>query len=60
PAENAAAQKPAVNTAKAAAVKLYVPSEFGSPTDGHPEGFLGAKNKPAEYVRSVGLPSVRM
>ncbi|KAJ7035088.1 hypothetical protein C8F04DRAFT_550542 [Mycena alexandri] len=58
--ENAAAQKPVVDAAKAAAVKLYVPSEFGCPTDGQTEGFLGGKNKLAEYVKSVGLPSVRI
>ncbi|KAJ7741373.1 hypothetical protein B0H16DRAFT_1862411 [Mycena metata] len=58
--ENAAAQKPAIDAAKAAAVKLYVPSEFGCPSEGHTEGSLGAKNKNAEYAKSVGLPSVRI
>ncbi|KAJ7773302.1 hypothetical protein B0H16DRAFT_1714196 [Mycena metata] len=58
--EDAAGQKPVVDAAKAAGVKLYVPSEFGSPTDGHTEGLLGAKNKLAEYAKSIGLPSVRI
>ncbi|KAJ7764929.1 hypothetical protein B0H16DRAFT_1798456 [Mycena metata] len=62
--ENTAAQKPVVDAAKAAAVKLYVPSEFGCPSDGwQTEGFLGVKNKVAEfpeYAKSVGLPSARI
>ncbi|KAJ7183143.1 NAD(P)-binding protein [Mycena filopes] len=56
----AAAQMPVVDAAKAAAVKLYAPSEFGSPTDGYTEGFLAPKNKLAEYAKSVGLPTVRI
>ncbi|KAJ7738367.1 hypothetical protein B0H16DRAFT_1694841 [Mycena metata] len=58
--ENAAAQKPVVDAAKAAAVKLYVPGEFGFPSDGHTEEFLGAKNKIAEYAKSIELPSARI
>ncbi|KAJ7116191.1 hypothetical protein C8R46DRAFT_976711, partial [Mycena filopes] len=55
----AEAQMPVIDAAKAAAVKLYVPSEFGSPTDGYKEGPLAPKNKLAEYAKSV-LPIVRI
>ncbi|KAJ7185310.1 hypothetical protein C8R46DRAFT_1172123 [Mycena filopes] len=58
--EGAAAQMPMLEAAKAAAVKLYVPSEWGSPTDGYTEGFPGAKNKIAEHAKSVGLPTARI
>ncbi|KAJ7183091.1 hypothetical protein C8R46DRAFT_1065851 [Mycena filopes] len=58
--EGAAAQKPVVDAAKAAAVRLYVPSEFGCPSDGQTEGFPGAKNELAEYAKSVGVPSARV
>jgi nucleoside-diphosphate-sugar epimerase len=50
------AQKSLVDAAKLAAVKLFVPSEFGSPTDGQPEGVdnplggIGAKNKIAGAI----------
>ncbi|KAJ7026945.1 hypothetical protein C8F04DRAFT_100498 [Mycena alexandri] len=53
-------QKPVVDAAKAAAVKLYVPSEFGCPTDGHTEGMLGGKAKFAGYVKSLGVPYLRI
>ncbi|KAF7351368.1 NmrA domain-containing protein [Mycena sanguinolenta] len=56
----AAAQKPLVDGAKLAGVKLFVPSEFGSPTEGHTEGPLGAKNEIAAYLKSVGIPSTRI
>ncbi|KAJ7912979.1 hypothetical protein B0H13DRAFT_2326749 [Mycena leptocephala] len=58
------AQKSLVDAAKLAAVKLFVPSEFGSPTDGQPEGVdnplggIGAKNKIAAYLKSVNIPSL--
>ncbi|KAJ7144906.1 hypothetical protein C8R43DRAFT_890976 [Mycena crocata] len=61
----AGAQKPLVDAAKVANVKLFVPSEFGAPTDGPTEGNnkiegpLGAKNKIAEYLKGVGIPSAR-
>ncbi|KAJ7026956.1 hypothetical protein C8F04DRAFT_1399727 [Mycena alexandri] len=53
-------QKPIVDAAKAAAVKLYVPSEFGLPTDGHTEERLGGKAKFAGYVKSLGVPYLRI
>ncbi|KDQ14394.1 hypothetical protein BOTBODRAFT_174875 [Botryobasidium botryosum FD-172 SS1] len=46
--------------AKAAGVKLFVPSEFGVPTDGYTEGDLGVKSKFASYLAEIGLPSARI
>ncbi|KAJ7173606.1 hypothetical protein C8R46DRAFT_991414 [Mycena filopes] len=56
----AGAQKPLVDGAKQAAVKLFVPSEYGIPTDGQTEGPLGAKNDTATYLKTVGIPSTRL
>ncbi|KAJ7225988.1 NAD(P)-binding protein [Mycena pura] len=56
----AAAQKPLVDAAKQAGVKLFVPSEYGVPTDGQTEGVLADKNKIAEHLKSVGIPSTRI
>ncbi|KAJ6487750.1 hypothetical protein C8R45DRAFT_827451 [Mycena sanguinolenta] len=56
----AAAQKSLVDGAKLAGVKLFLPSEYGSPTEGHTEGPLGAKSEIAAYLKSVGIPSTRI
>ncbi|KAJ6468410.1 hypothetical protein C8R45DRAFT_909445 [Mycena sanguinolenta] len=56
----AAAQKPLVDAAKLGGVKLFVPSEYGLPSDGHTEGPLGDKAKIAAYLKSVGIPSTRI
>jgi hypothetical protein len=72
----AGAQNTLVDAAKLAAVKLFVPSEYGMPTEGHSEGPLGAKaqiagqniaySSPvqthflAAYLKSVGIPSTRI
>ncbi|KAJ7351506.1 hypothetical protein DFH08DRAFT_776085 [Mycena albidolilacea] len=55
-------QKPLVNAAKLAAVKLFVPSEYGPPTDGYTEteSPLGAKSALTAYLKSVNLPSTRI
>ncbi|KAJ7351471.1 hypothetical protein DFH08DRAFT_913467 [Mycena albidolilacea] len=55
-------QKPLVDAAKLAAVKLFVPSEYGLPTDGYTEkeGSLGAKSALAAYLKSVNLSSTRI
>ncbi|KAJ7746375.1 hypothetical protein B0H16DRAFT_1421903 [Mycena metata] len=53
-------QKPVVDAAKTAAVKLYIPGEFGVPTDGHTVGMLGSKNKFAQYVKHIGVPYLRI
>ncbi|KAJ7665954.1 hypothetical protein DFH06DRAFT_263445 [Mycena polygramma] len=60
------AQKPLVDAAKLAAVKLFVPSEFGAATDGPPESAsitaasIGDKYQIAEYLKSLNIPSVRI
>ncbi|CAK5273491.1 unnamed protein product [Mycena citricolor] len=54
------AQAPLVDAAKQAGVKLFVPSEFGAPTDGHTELEFGQKNKIAGQLRSVGVPYLRI
>ncbi|KAJ6595892.1 hypothetical protein DFH09DRAFT_1273109 [Mycena vulgaris] len=65
----AAAQKPLVEAAKLAAVKLFVPSEYGNTTEGYTEGVLGDKNRIAgknwhgarfaSDLKAAGIPSAR-
>ncbi|KAF8205959.1 hypothetical protein K438DRAFT_1578686 [Mycena galopus ATCC 62051] len=55
-----ASQKSLVDAAKLAAIKLFVPSEYGMPTDGYAEGPLSEKNKIAAYLKSVSIPSTRI
>ncbi|KAJ7922563.1 hypothetical protein B0H13DRAFT_2230460 [Mycena leptocephala] len=45
--------------AKRAAVKLFVPSEYGTTTEGYTEGPLGFKNQLAESLKAIGIPSAR-
>ncbi|KAJ7677353.1 hypothetical protein B0H17DRAFT_1170410 [Mycena rosella] len=67
-------QKPLVEAAKLAAVKLFAPSEYGMPSDGYTEGHLGNKNQIAgknlyaildlsyefaEDLKAARIPSVR-
>ncbi|KAJ7634964.1 hypothetical protein FB45DRAFT_478434 [Roridomyces roridus] len=42
-------------------VKLFVPSEYGFPTDGEKpgEGMLGEKQRIADVLQEVGIPSAR-
>ncbi|KAF7304359.1 BHLH domain-containing protein [Mycena chlorophos] len=54
------AQEPLVKAAKEAGVKLFVPSEFGFPTEGHTTGFFTLKNKIADDLKAAGIPSVRI
>jgi len=56
---SAAAQKPLVEAAKLATIKLFVPSEYGMPTEGQTVGVLGDKNRIAESLKAAGIPSVR-
>ncbi|KAJ7620748.1 hypothetical protein DFH06DRAFT_64257 [Mycena polygramma] len=56
----AAAQKAVVDAAKLSAVKLFVPSEYGMPTDGYTEGPHADKNKIAADLKSLGIPSTRI
>lgn len=42
--------------AKAQGVKLFVPSEFGIPTDGATEGFFAMKDGVKKALREIDLP----
>ena len=42
--------------AKEAGIKLFVPSEFGGPTEGVTEGLFAAKAKVQEQLKAVGIP----
>ena len=42
--------------AKEAGVKLFVPSEFGGPTEGETAGLFGAKASIQERLKAVGIP----
>ncbi|KZO93429.1 NAD-P-binding protein [Calocera viscosa TUFC12733] len=55
-AQTLAAQEPLADAAKAAGVKLFVPSEFGGDTVGHTEGPLAVKNAQREHLTQIGLP----
>ncbi|KAJ6466603.1 hypothetical protein C8R47DRAFT_990901 [Mycena vitilis] len=55
-----AAQTAVVDAAHSAGVKLFVPSEYGCPTDGHTEGVHGEKNRIAAQLKSLNIPSVRI
>ncbi|KAJ7065667.1 hypothetical protein C8F01DRAFT_1351662 [Mycena amicta] len=54
------AQKSLIEAAKAANIKLFVPSEYGVPTDGLNEGIWAGKNQIAEQLKSAGIPSLRI
>ncbi|KAJ6577529.1 hypothetical protein B0H19DRAFT_930777 [Mycena capillaripes] len=62
-----AAQNSLVDAAKVAEVQLFVPSEYGMPTEGQVEGVLGDKNRIAgkeihgsfRSLKSAGIPSTR-
>ncbi|KAG1889275.1 hypothetical protein F4604DRAFT_832898 [Suillus subluteus] len=53
------AQSTIADAAKEAGVKLFVPSEFGLPTEGGKGGHLVIKSQFADYLKSLGIPSVR-
>ena len=42
--------------AKEVGVKLFVPSEFGGPTEGKTGGFLGNKANIQEQLKAIGIP----
>ena len=42
--------------AKEAGVKLFIPSEFGIPTEGVTEGPFGAKARVRDQLKAVGIP----
>ncbi|KAH9037643.1 NAD-P-binding protein [Lactarius pseudohatsudake] len=45
-----------VQAAKEVGVKLFVPSEFGRPTEGETEGYLADKGQIQEQLKAIGLP----
>ncbi|KAJ6553215.1 hypothetical protein B0H19DRAFT_1155965 [Mycena capillaripes] len=58
-------QKPLADAAKLASVKLFVPSEFATPTDSevdarNPVAGIGDKYQVAEYLKSHKIPSMRV
>ncbi|KAG8220179.1 hypothetical protein J3R82DRAFT_1212 [Butyriboletus roseoflavus] len=54
------AQRPIADAAKEAGVKLFVPSEYGMPTEGGKEGHLVIKSQLADYVKFLGIPVLRV
>jgi hypothetical protein len=49
-------QVPLAVAAKAAGVKLFVPSEFGNNTDDVKDGMLAAKTAVVSKLKEIGLP----
>ncbi|KIK97895.1 hypothetical protein PAXRUDRAFT_135384 [Paxillus rubicundulus Ve08.2h10] len=54
------AQTPLADAAKEAGVGLFVPSEYGMPTEGGQDGHLALKSQFADYVKSLGVPVMRV
>ncbi|KAJ6507572.1 hypothetical protein DFH09DRAFT_1199713 [Mycena vulgaris] len=54
------AQKSLIEAARAANIKLFVPSEYGVPTEGLNEGIWAEKNQIAEQLKHAGIPSLRI
>ncbi|KAJ7060989.1 hypothetical protein C8F01DRAFT_1058288 [Mycena amicta] len=55
------AQKPMIDAAKTAGIKLFVPSEYGMPSEGvETPSFLADKNQIAEYLKNIGVPSLKI
>ncbi|KAG2142604.1 NAD(P)-binding protein [Suillus cothurnatus] len=52
-------QSTIADASKEAGVKLFVPSEFGLPTEGGKGGHLVIKSQFADYLKSLGIPSLR-
>ncbi|EIW74779.1 NAD(P)-binding protein [Coniophora puteana RWD-64-598 SS2] len=48
------------DAAKQSGVQVFVPSEFGIPTEGVTEGFAVVKTRVADYSKSIGLPAARV
>ena len=42
--------------AKEVGVKLFIPSEFGRPTEGETEGLFGSKARVQDQLKAVGIP----
>ncbi|OAX37281.1 NAD(P)-binding protein [Rhizopogon vinicolor AM-OR11-026] len=54
------AQSTIADAAKEAGVKLFVPSEYGMPTEGGKAGHLIVKSQFADYLKSLDIPSLRI
>ncbi|KIJ62985.1 hypothetical protein HYDPIDRAFT_114134 [Hydnomerulius pinastri MD-312] len=54
------AQVAVARASRNAGVKLFLPSEFGIPTGGGTDPMPKAKSDFAEYLKSIGLPSLRI
>ena len=50
------AQPKIAEAAKEVGVKLFVPSEFGGPTEGETEGYSGAKANIHKQLKAIGIP----
>ncbi|EGO02741.1 hypothetical protein SERLA73DRAFT_176091 [Serpula lacrymans var. lacrymans S7.3] len=59
-ADGFSSQKPLADASKIAGVKLFVPSEYGMPTEGGTDGIAILKSQFAEYLKSIELPSARI
>ncbi|KAG5646449.1 hypothetical protein DXG03_003499 [Asterophora parasitica] len=57
--EGLSSQNTVAEASKAAGVKLFVPSEFGLPTEGAAESLFAVKDKSAKYIQSLGMPTAR-
>ncbi|KAJ6466126.1 hypothetical protein C8R47DRAFT_1188118 [Mycena vitilis] len=55
-----AAQRALADAAKLAQVKLFVPSEYGFPSDGCTEGIHGEKNEIDVYLKFLTIPTARI
>ncbi|KAG1874152.1 NAD(P)-binding protein [Suillus tomentosus] len=53
-------QSTLADAAKEAGVKLFVPSEFGMPTEGGKAAHTVTKSQFADYLKSSGIPSLRI
>lgn len=59
-AQGLALQPALADAAKRANVELFVPSEFGNPTEGIISGPLKGKADFAAYLKEIGIPSLRV
>lgn len=54
------AQTPLADAAKAAGVHLFVPSEFGGPTEGATVPEFAERDEQAKHLATIGLPYARI
>ncbi|KAH0587254.1 hypothetical protein H2248_006058 [Termitomyces sp. 'cryptogamus'] len=54
-------QNSVAEISKGAGVKLFLPSDFGMPSEGStPQDSFAAKDKSAKYIQSLGIPTSRI